>query len=61
MKPSVAKSGYRERKNIDHMKEELRLDTALAKSTLDNVAKCASMAFVNTGIQGWIRSIPAQL
>jgi len=47
MKAGIDRFGFRERENVERVKKELRLDTPLAKSILDDVARRAFMAFVS--------------
>ena len=47
MKAGIDRFGFRERENVERVKKELRLDTPLAKSILDDVARRAFMAFIS--------------
>lgn len=47
MKAGIDRFGFAERENVERVKKDLRLDSALAKSILDEVARRAFMAFVS--------------
>ena len=47
MKAGIDRFGFAERENVERVKKDLRLDTALAKSILDEVARRAFQAFIS--------------
>ncbi len=47
MKAGIDRFGFAERENVERVKKDLRLDSALAKSILNDVARKAFMAFVS--------------
>ena len=47
MKAGIDRFGFAERENVERVKKELRLESALAKSILNDVARKAFMAFVS--------------
>ncbi len=47
MKAGIDRFGFAERENVERVKKDLRLDTALAKSILDDVARRAFQAFIS--------------
>ena len=47
MKAGIDRFGFAERENVERVKKDLRLDSALAKGILNDVAKKAFMAFVS--------------
>lgn len=47
MKAGIDRFGFAERENVERIKKDLRLNTALAKSILDDVARRAFLAFIS--------------
>lgn len=47
MKAGIDRFGFAERENVERIKKELRLDTTLAKSILNDVARRAFLAFIS--------------
>ena len=47
MKAGIDRFGFAERENVERVKKDLRLDSALAKGILNDVARKAFMAFVS--------------
>ena len=46
MKAGIDRFGFAERETVERVKKDLRLDSALAKSILNDVARRAFLAFV---------------
>ena len=47
MKAGIDRFGFAERENVERVKRDLRLDSALAKGILDDVARRAFLAFIS--------------
>ena len=47
MKAGIDRFGFAERETVERVKRDLRLDSALAKSILNDVARRAFLAFVS--------------
>ena len=47
MKAGIDRFGFAERENVERVKTDLRLDAALAKSILNDVARRAFLVFVS--------------
>jgi hypothetical protein len=47
MKAGIDRFGFAERENVERTQRDLRIDTEMAKETLDSVARRAFLAFIS--------------